>query len=316
MAYVPPALRKQQHTAATGEKSANNTAFDPFKKAKTLVNAPPSIADIVRHFWPDGKAFRSSAEGSRPVADVGHALVTGEGKQQVADDDSATDQDRHNHKVHSTLNSTEASPNELRFVLLFHQAHQRWKSEKIIYAKSELHLLPSPTELSEPQSSETRTKGSKDVRLEHTNSPSAKASKIAVFEQDIKYGRTFARFKFVGYYDLTRMNILEPHTPELARMLEQKWTVTNRWGESHKIERDAASWQKSLSYKWAVLQFAKSESGDDELSPPNIVVREETTRSLRAQQENTQPRRGVNDMLRDMRLENGHDSQEQRPRHT
>lgn len=82
--------------------------------------------------------------------------------------------------------------------------------------------------------------------------------------------------------------------------------LDNRWGKSRKIERDAGSWQKSLSYKWAVLQFAKSESVNDELAPPNIVVREETTRSLRAQQENTQPRRGVNDMLRDMRLENGH----------
>lgn len=171
--------------------------------------------------------------------------------------------------------------------------HPRWKEEKIIYVKSELQLLP------------TQVKPSDSDSQPPNEAPTAPlANNIMFFQQDVTYGRTNDRFKFIGYHKLTRMDVLEPQTPELVRMLEQKWTRTNRWGKSRQIPRNAVSWQKSLSYRWAVLKFEEDEGTNKTLGTPPIEVSEEPRRRMREDKENVQPPRSVNDMLKDMRLGN------------
>jgi len=121
-----------------------------------------------------------------------------------------------------------------------------------------------------------------------------------MFEQTYSDGiQSCARFRFLGYFDLVKMQV-EPNTPEFTRMMEQKWTKTNQWGQSRQIQRDADSWKKSLSYKWAVLKFKKNES-NAELEPPKIEV---TTNDMGIRKENlwSDSRKGVNEMLRDMRI--------------
>lgn len=41
-----------------------------------------------------------------------------------------------------TLNASRESDGKLAFVLVFHDAHPRWASDKVIYVKSNLELLP------------------------------------------------------------------------------------------------------------------------------------------------------------------------------
>lgn len=45
-------------------------------------------------------------------------------------------------KYYSTFQASEANPDQLAYVLLHHGAHPHWKSDGIIFAKTNLHLLP------------------------------------------------------------------------------------------------------------------------------------------------------------------------------
>lgn len=86
------------------------------------------------------------------------------------------------------------------------------------------------------------------------------------------------------------MDILHPESPELVRMLEQKWTRT-RSGRKSQIARDPASWKRSLGYTWAVLRFEKE---DGESKPPDIKVSHVD-----------EPTKSVSEMLKEMRLKDG-----------
>lgn len=122
-----------------------------------------------------------------------------------------------------------------------------------------------------------------------------------VFEQQNGHRTpTSAMFKFIGYFNLTKMQILEPQTPELVRMQEQKWTRKDKYGRSKPINRNAESWKKSLSQRWAVLGFERDEKATEELRPPQIES------SRRGMHDGTQEgTRSVNDMLKEMRLSEG-----------
>lgn len=121
-----------------------------------------------------------------------------------------------------------------------------------------------------------------------------------VFEQAADFASqiaTRARFRFLGFYHLDQMQVLEPKSPELVRMLEQKWTRTNKWGKSRQIQRESQSWQKSLGYRWAVLKFKKIDQA--ELSPPKIEISQPNGRS---NEKENMPTMSLNEMLRGLRL--------------
>lgn len=129
------------------------------------------------------------------------------------------------------------------------------------------------------------------------------AKRVMIFEQQNGH-RTVsnAMFRFIGYFNLSKMEVLEPHTPELVRMQEQKWTRTDKYGRPRPINRNAEGWKKSLSQRWAVLKFEKDEEATKELQPPQI----KTISNRRGTDNGSgQDRRGVNELLREMRLKDG-----------
>lgn len=101
----------------------------------------------------------------------------------------------------TTLHASEANPENLAFVLLFGGANPRWESDNIIFVKSKLGLLDFKAE--EPE--------------ENSSAPCCSAP-IAIFQQGLPL-----EFEFKGWYTVARLDFLEPRTPELIRMLEQKW---------------------------------------------------------------------------------------------
>lgn len=182
--------------------------------------------------------------------------------------------------------------------------HPRWEPDKIIYVKSELHLLPKTSGNASAPNQPTATDkeaSQRNSKADISGIDKPLATQIAIFEQESGSFHTQRRagFRFIGYFNLTSIQILQPNTPELIRMLEQKWTRTNKWGQSRQIARGAASWKKSLGYAWAVLKFEADGIATAELGTPDITVAEKDERQDDA------PRKGANEMLKEMRLTDG-----------
>lgn len=109
-------------------------------------------------------------------------------------------------------------------------------------------------------------------------------------------------FYFIGYFNLVNMQILEPQTPELVRMQEQKWTRMDRHGRPRPINRNAESWKKSLTQRWAVLKFEKDEEATKDMQPPQIEV---SSIPSDVAGNSGQERKSVNEILKEMRLKDG-----------
>lgn len=314
MSYVPPALRRKQEAVARGEKLSDEATGSEVSLVDSA-NQLPTVTDVQNHFWPPQKADSSTSRPSGAAGIPDSPAIARRESNQAFDgtantvDDGKTEPDGSTSVVsksnlphlHSTLNGTRAEPDRLKYVLLFHQAHPRWPTEQIIYVKSELQLLPQPPSQGQSQPSSTSPENQSSL------SDVPFATEIMMFEQTSSERiQSRARFTFLGYFDLMKMQVLEPNTPELTRMLEQKWTKINKWGQSRQIQRDADSWKKSLSYRWAVLKFKKSTV---QLEPPKIEV---TTNDMGIRKENlwSDSRKGVNEMLRDMRIKDSKDEKE------
>ncbi|TGJ80563.1 hypothetical protein E0Z10_g8209 [Xylaria hypoxylon] len=125
---------------------------------------------------------------------------------------------------------------------------------------------------------------------------------IAIFEEQwipgFRSGGTRARFAFKGWFKISRVNILAPHSAELVRMLQQKWERKNRFG--HVVPsrtRDTYAWNESLGREWAVIRFELLE-GEGMPPPPQIEKLPEPKRPV-------DETKNVNEMLSDMRLDDG-----------
>jgi hypothetical protein len=70
---------------------------------------------------------------------------------------------------HFTLNESFECPSKLTHVILFHDANPRWADEKLIFAKSNLHLLPGYTQRQEDRKAVGVTsvkQGKRQIRLD------------------------------------------------------------------------------------------------------------------------------------------------------
>jgi hypothetical protein len=187
----------------------------------------------------------------------------------------------------TTLHASAQNQEALSYVLVFHGAQPRWKDDGILFVKSNLDLLP--VELAgELTSSSSNNNGShaqsEDSKTSATPTKAAEQGPIAAFsETPDTHG--VQKFKFDGWYRITRVAFLAPHSPELERMLEQKGSFAKHGGKS---EHEKAQYcNAKLKVKWAVVKLTKDEKATDERGNPNI-------RSL-----------GVNEMLRLLRLTDG-----------
>ena len=125
---------------------------------------------------------------------------------------------------------------------------------------------------------------------------------IAIFEERRlpgMYGEASnARFVFIGWHKVARVNLLAPHSAELVRMQQQKWERRDRHGRVIPTRaRDAAAWNTAMKLEWAVVKFEKL--GEEEAPPiPTIEKLPEPERRPSDGGE----LKGVNEMLAELRM--------------
>lgn len=282
--YVPSHLR-----GGTASK-----ASDPTLPSATRPRKRPSFSDhpnlhsaeeIRNYFWP--AASNDNPDAGRFPPDPGHS---------------------------KTLHDSAVTPGKLAYLFLFKDANPRWESDGIVYTKSSLELLPDASEEERPDAKDesipdaatatsTETVEPKDSKHNATGTAGptqdGPTKHIAIFKQ---HHRGYRSFSFEGWYTIARLTYLDPQTPELARMLGQKWTSVDRFGKMLKRERDPGAWQASLSMRWAVIKFEKAVDGPE---APKIerVEREETREDRKSRQEKR--RKSVNEMLANIRSSGG-----------
>lgn len=122
---------------------------------------------------------------------------------------------------------------------------------------------------------------------------------IAVFEQPPKQHGHGSLFRFAGYYKIANLEYLAPHSRELLRLLEQKFTTTDRFGRPRQQQRSAESWAGSMSHRWAVIRMEKDQDADGSLPPPEIEVRNDSVEDAGPHS----PKKSVNELLRELRVE-------------
>lgn len=290
MAYVPPALRKkQQEAVANGASEAGDKSASPpsngFQRERL-----PRAEDVHEHYWP-----------LEPVADKDPPYIP----------------------VRSTLNSSASALDKLKYVMLFTDANPRWQAEHIIYVKTKLHMLPGSDKFAKAATRNELHAKSDDKAIESgseeqqqpapstpeptgasdsTHIPDNQMEPIAVFEQTGGVSRN-AGFRFTGYHRIARLEFLEPQSADLARMLEQKFSIPDKHGRVKKQQRGSAAWKTSLEQRWAVVQLEKVDAeAEESLAAPVVKINEDREVGGDKKGENG-PRKGVNEMLREMRLE-------------
>ncbi|KAK4940717.1 hypothetical protein LTR10_019227 [Elasticomyces elasticus] len=76
-------------------------------------------------------------------------------------------------------------------------------------------------------------------------------------------------FAFEGWHSISRLAILQPHSAELMRMLDQKFQVPSVSDEIRDALRSRDDWQAGFIKKWAVIKLQREE--DVHRAASNIV---------------------------------------------
>ncbi|KAI4690238.1 uncharacterized protein J4E84_004422 [Alternaria hordeiaustralica] len=299
--YVPPHLRK--------------------KAEPTTVSDAPPTSVAIPSVVPSSKLQERSDDNLYTVQEI-HTYFWGEG---------AGAEDTHN----ATLHSSAANPNGLSWVLLFNGANPKWDEDGVIFVKSNLNLLTVPTPASElksviavalpaqrldkpgedggvmlPTSSEVADEDYEEGSSSGTPEPTTTEplsdhpnervlidySPIAVFSQVVR--RDSRPFKFIGWYEIEHLQILEPGSQGLLHMLWDKWNPKDKHGNYVPRQRGSVNLMKSMSYSWAVVQMKKDEEAMENKGEPKIE-RMGNTEDMTGDSEG----QSVNEMLAQMRLE-------------
>ncbi|KIW92505.1 uncharacterized protein Z519_06352 [Cladophialophora bantiana CBS 173.52] len=326
--YIPPALRArgggdggQKPRSANDSESGScsvSSGLHGGGKSRQLTarsDALPdgdlcSVKEIERHFWPDPECWTSG------------------GKQK-------------------TLHDSAATQGVLSYVLLFKDANPRWQDDGIIFTKSNLELLPAElanktTEngltdeggdasfasngTSHANNGESERGGQEHEGVKQEDTLVSAPTKsdqpqqlqyqhphpIAIFTQVRRsQGNSARTFKFAGYYRIVRLSFLQPHSPGLVRMLEQKWSLTNpRTGQVRQRQRDASAWQGSLNMTWAVIKFERDGEAMKSLGLLKIErVEDEDVEDFEGRPggggdggKSRREKKGVNELLRELRM--------------
>lgn len=123
MAYIPPMLRENTQQISVNEAlDVSGETMKPLREVPVVSTLPmpnthPTFlhADIHDYYW--APQSNDTSDDSCPTTFIAAMH-------------------------HSTLNSSAADRDKLRYVMLFQDANPRWNSDGIIFVKSSLHLLP------------------------------------------------------------------------------------------------------------------------------------------------------------------------------
>ncbi|KAK5058724.1 hypothetical protein LTR84_010988 [Exophiala bonariae] len=309
--YIPPHARNGHQTA----NSINSTAkcVSPHLQDGEL---NPSLGDLGRdhyrtvkeikqYFWPNGNADLKVQDSScedlkdedverdhscgEKVSNTSFGTEDNDGKPIKNNDPPL--------KSHATLLASAAHPRVLSYVLVFHDSNPRWKKDNIIFAKSNLHLLP-------PEHSD-------DLKIDSNNDAHGKNSDmgascgvpreevpIAVFHGARSCDRN--RMDFDAWYRVSRVQILEPHTAELERMMGQKFSLLHM---KHSQDAKTKKFERSLKRKWAVIKLEKDVQANLKRGKPIIPRLEgKEGRGSGKTSSGSAQTLGVNEMLRILRL--------------
>ncbi|KAF2686826.1 hypothetical protein K458DRAFT_441540 [Lentithecium fluviatile CBS 122367] len=201
-------------------------------------------------------------------------------------------------KHNTTLHSSAENPYGLACVLLFQGANPRFGTGGIVLVKSNLDLLPaikiSSAACKDDKSDCEDENGpieSSDLPKEGTpqadTSPSPAEglavdhSPFTVFTQ-IHRSELGRCFKFIGWYKVSRLELLAPRTEGLVRMLNANWTI-------------GKAWEESLLHQWAVVKLEKDDQAMKEKSEPKIERIED----------DEEGGKNFNELLTEMRLKDG-----------
>ena len=235
----------------------------------------------------------------------------------------------------STLHDSATKPGELAYILLFRNANPRWQRDRIIFAHTNIDILPGykafsssiaeethnvsvlsaqsgdterppPVEMTaavedlskdlstakdEPAESSAQERGLKEnetVTKQKSSAPQIQQTtesggeklmqnNISVFSEKGAF-KSLRKFAFIGFFRILNVDFLKPHSPELVRMLEQKWAMTHdssteqAKAQAYTKRRNADRWAESLRQEWAVVKL--DEVVDDGLEMPRIERRE------------------------------------------
>lgn len=203
----------------------------------------------------------------------------------------------------STLHAAASDPAKLAFITLFRGAHPRWTTDNVIFTKSRLGLLPGCSEYEEhatptaPANHESNHGGSNVADSEYIRTSSSAAGCQELdkndWVQDVDaftpveeapapltdpiavFNETASGFKFVGWYRVIRITILEPQTAELKHMLDQKWAPPDPSWKLRPERRDSKAWHRSFNRYWAEVKLIKDKVADKKRGHP-LIARSET----------------------------------------
>ncbi|KAF1809497.1 hypothetical protein P152DRAFT_476400 [Eremomyces bilateralis CBS 781.70] len=178
-----------------------------------------------------------------------------------------------------TLQSSAATPHDLSMIVIHHGANPLWHTQRTIFAKTNIHLLPhlpgAIPQTNQPQPPTSRAEfvddwdyvpSSERLGSGHppppplrplpttgSTNPAAKLPAVPVFEQ---FRRGGARnFRFAGYFRMARLQILAPWSDELKRMMAIKW-------ERRDAKRKAEDWNRGMGCWWAVVGLEEVQGGN------------------------------------------------------
>ena len=188
--------------------------------------------------------------------------------------------------IQGTLNPSAVKPDSVQFIVLYSGANPRWRSDRIIFVKTNLSLLG--IDMSKWKVKFTDQSSNNEHHLNSTSPEHVCAPQTAVpvFEQ-IRRSQTDRCFFFSGFYQISKLDVLMPRSAALAKMLAQKWDNVRTspargrgafWGRRPAAERDPQKWDESLRVPWAVIKFEKvSDNRMKELglTIPHIEIRED-----------------------------------------
>ncbi|KAG8533758.1 uncharacterized protein KY384_001499 [Bacidia gigantensis] len=208
--------------------------------------------------------------------------------------------------THSTLHDSAKTPGMLSYVVLFHGANPRWYSDHIIFARTNIsfvkpfttvqhdHLEAKPGgleassrhialrsshsggEVLNDPDKDTSAESPSDVKTSilSNSEESPKPHLIPVFLEAKGRPSQGRSAVFYGYFSILHVDFLEPQSPELVRMLEQKWSPS-KFGSGQTRRRSPERWADSLRQEWVVIQMTEVLSDHTPGDPVIQAMKEE-----------------------------------------
>jgi hypothetical protein len=102
-------------------------------------------------------------------------------------------------------------------------------------------------------------------------------------------------YQFEGWYNVDKLQFLEPNSPELVRMLELKWSREDKHGQTYTSQRRGTDWDKSLGHRWAVAKLKIDKDACRAKGESQIERLPERRKSSTAN-------KSVNEMLAELRM--------------